>query len=125
MNYYGAKLNDEGQVAGTYYDGTGSHGFLYSDGSYATFDGPYPVPQGAYSSTSITQLNDAGQVTGSFYNSSFSGPFLYQDGTTSDISVPGASYSSVNGINDLGQLIGSFSDGRTPTASLPIPRRRT
>jgi probable HAF family extracellular repeat protein len=33
-------INDSGQVVGTYVDSTGTHGFLYTDGSFTTIDVP-------------------------------------------------------------------------------------
>ena len=33
-------INDAGQIVGTFYDGTGAHGFLLSEGTFTTIDVP-------------------------------------------------------------------------------------
>jgi hypothetical protein len=35
-----ASINASGQVAGSYADGTGNHGFVYSNGAFTTLDVP-------------------------------------------------------------------------------------
>ncbi|MHC5775127.1 hypothetical protein [Nostoc sp.] len=54
-------INDEGEIAGFYYDGNGNtHGFIYHDGTYTTVN--YP---GA-TSTEVYGINDRGEIVGNY-----------------------------------------------------------
>jgi hypothetical protein len=46
-------------------DSSGSHGFLYSGGTYTTIDDPL-----GFGGTVVTGVNDAGQIAGLYYDSS-------------------------------------------------------
>src|SRR5262249_13801138 len=50
-------INDSGQIVGNYGDGGGTHGFLYSGGTFTTLDDP-----SATTSTLPLSINDSGQV---------------------------------------------------------------
>jgi hypothetical protein len=52
-------INNFGVIAGTFFDGSGSHGFLDTNGSFATFNAPG-------SSTEIAGLNDNGVIVGNY-----------------------------------------------------------
>jgi len=49
-------INNNGQVVGTYNDASGSHGFIYSDGTYTTLDDP------AGTDTQALGINDLGEI---------------------------------------------------------------
>ena len=63
-------INAAGQIAGSYSDGLGQHGFLrQADGTTASFDAPYPFqPGGPPVQTGATSINVAGQITGYVYH---------------------------------------------------------
>ena len=103
------EINDVGQVAGNYKDGTGSHAFLDTNGTYITIAAP--PGSGQQASTSFSRLDNAGEVLGTYSGPTGSGPFLYSDGTSRALGVPGVQATGVNSMNDLGDLIGSFFDG--------------
>jgi probable HAF family extracellular repeat protein len=56
-------INASGQVVGSYSDATGggTHGFLYSGGTYTTLDDPDAGPTGV---TIAQGINDAGRIVG-------------------------------------------------------------
>jgi len=102
-------INDADQVIGTYVDATGSHSFLYSDGSYTTLAVPAAI------STTATQINNAGQILGTYSTSAGNSPsstlsFMYSNGTYTSIAVPGATSTTAYQINDAGQVAGTYSD---------------
>ena len=53
-------INSAGQIVGTYEGATGTHGFLYSGGSFSTID----VPGAA--ATQALRINDIGQILGTY-----------------------------------------------------------
>lgn len=121
---FGGVINDNGEVVGTYGDGTGDHGFIYSNGTYTTLDAPsatngfgvFDFPLG----TSAVAINIGGQVVGNYTTdvtntisiNTVHG-FLYSNGTYLTLSDPlatGDGSTVVAAINNLGQVIGN-SDG--------------
>jgi hypothetical protein len=80
-----AAINAAGQIAGSYSDGLGQHGFLrQKNGTPVSFDAPYPFqPGGPPVQTGATSINVAGQITGYVYHpTDVSFGFLRQtDGT--------------------------------------------
>ena len=113
-----AAINDLGQIVGRYNDGSGSHGFLDSDGSYTSLDDPLGI-----GSTVATGINNLQQIVGNYSISSGSGRgsygFLYSGGTYTTIDAPSdtgipalgiAATASIAGINDLSQIVGSYID---------------
>jgi hypothetical protein len=56
-------INDRGQVAGHYFNGTTDVGFVYSNGIWTTLSDASAAPGGA---TIPVSINDRGQVTGSY-----------------------------------------------------------
>jgi uncharacterized membrane protein len=101
----GPSINDASQVIGMYNNKSGSHSFLYSDGTYTTL----AVPDAQ--TTTVQQINDAGEVLGGYNDSSgTSHSFVYSDGAYDEIAFPGASFSTALAINDAGQVAGTYSD---------------
>jgi len=97
-------INDSGQIVGGFHDQIGSHGFLYSGGSFSTIDFP-----GAVGQTTASGINDTGQIVGGFALSIFvGGCFLYSGGSFTAINVP---HAEGCGINNSGQIVGDFYDG--------------
>jgi uncharacterized membrane protein len=64
-------INDASQIVGSYFDGSQSRGFLYSEGIYTTLSFPGAI------STRATGINDVGQIVGSYFDGSQSRGFLY------------------------------------------------
>jgi probable HAF family extracellular repeat protein len=54
-------INDAGEIVGSYTDTAGSHGFVYSHGSYFTIDAPSPAAPGI---TVLTGINNREQIAG-------------------------------------------------------------
>src|SRR5579871_6728048 len=95
-------VNSSGQIAGNY-NPSGTfpfRGFLYSNGTYTTFD----VPN---ASTSGTGINNAGQVVGSYLSTAYHG-FLRDGSNYTTLDGPGATDTRAFGINDMGQISGSY-----------------
>jgi probable HAF family extracellular repeat protein len=105
-------INDAGQMVGSSFDGTTSHGFLYTAGSFTFLDPPGSVFTVAWG------INDAGQTVGYFSDGSINNPFhgfLYDAGAYTIIDVPGRGQTFAYGINDAGQIVGSsFPEGPVP-----------
>jgi probable HAF family extracellular repeat protein len=93
-------VNDQGQIVGTYTDASGTHGFLYANGSFQTLhDGSADVLPIA--------INDAGQ----YVARNSSGYLLYANGlftsinSVADSTYPPIPFYSVAGINNNGQIL--------------------
>lgn len=94
-------INDIGQIVGQYSGPTGLNGYLYSGGSFTTFDVP-----GA-TQTLLTGINDSGEIVGRYSTATGAEEaFLYSDGTFTTINFPGAAYTEPLGINNAGQIVG-------------------
>ena len=103
---YAGGINNAGQVAGSYSDATGFHGFVDTNGAFTTVD----VPGG--SSTSAHGINNAGQVSGIYTDASgYQQGFVDTNGVFTIVSVPGAISTYAIGINDAGQVTGYYADG--------------
>jgi probable HAF family extracellular repeat protein len=90
-------INDLGQIVGSFQDAIGTHGFLYSRGTYTTLDAPTAPP----GTTSAAAINNLGQIVGQAHIPGAGGGFLYSGGTFTPLAAP------ATGINDLGQIVGS------------------
>jgi hypothetical protein len=109
------------QIVGSYYDGKGTHGFLYSNGAYTILDDPL-----AAGVTVAKGINDAGQIVGNYFDSAnISHSFIYSNGVYTTIDPPGAQSSDAYGINDGGQIVGSCSIDNAShgflASPLPLP----
>src|SRR5437588_7570892 len=102
------RINNAGQIVGTFSLASGGGSFLYSAGSFTQF-----VVSGSLGTTP-SGINDVGQIVGGFVDS-FSHPhgFVYAAGTFTQIDVPGAFNTQAAGINDAGQIVGVFQDAIT------------
>jgi hypothetical protein len=121
-------INAAGQIAGSYSDGLGQHGFLrQEDGTTASFDAPYPFQTGGPPvQTGATSMNVAGQITGYvFHPTDISFGFLrHTDGTfvvfggdcfgvtaSEDVITPVFEGTTPTAINDRGQITGTCGPG--------------
>jgi hypothetical protein len=94
-------LNNNGDIAGYFYDGTTYHGFLRaSDGSIATID-----PPGATQSEAVG-INSRGTIAGYFEPGSH-GYLRTPDGNFTVFDAPGAAETIPQAINDNGDVTGS------------------
>ena len=57
-------IDDAGQIVGYFGDSAGTHGFVYTGGSFTTLDAPGAAPPVG---TLAFGINDAGQIVGSFF----------------------------------------------------------
>jgi probable HAF family extracellular repeat protein len=112
-NSYALGINDQGDIVGFYTvcsnhgNNCVQHGYLYSNGIYATLDVP-----GAYS-TSAKSINNAGQIVGSYQvpsDYSYHG-FLYANGRFTTIDGPSGTGTALFGINNLGVIVGDYLSG--------------
>src|SRR2546422_814459 len=77
-------INAAGQIVGNYGDGSNVHGFLLTNGLYATLDDP-SGPHGTYASG----INGNGQIVGYYYDGTFGvHGFLYSNGTYTTLDDP-------------------------------------
>ena len=115
---YPTGINNEGQVVGYFYNSSGKHGFLYSNGVYTTLDDPLGT------NTALQGINDLGQIIGSYddTNSTLQG-FLYSNGVYTTLTGPSGGPFVPSGINDSGQMIDGnliYSNGSFTTFSDPM-----
>jgi hypothetical protein len=99
---YSSGINASGQIVGSYSDGTGSHGFVDTNGSFTTID-----PAGS-TSTSVTGINASGQIVGSYSDGTRLHGFVDTNGSFTTIDPAGSTSTSVTGINASGQIVGSY-----------------
>ena len=96
-------INDRGDIVGNFVD-HGSHGFLYTGGSYTQID---PGARGSL----IEGINDSGQLIGYFAQPDGRlSSFLDTAGAFTIIQFPGALKTRAEGINDNGQMVGTYDD---------------
>jgi probable HAF family extracellular repeat protein len=108
---YVTGVNNLGQIVGSFDDSNGTHGFLYSDGTWTTLDDP-----AATGGTFATGINDFGQIVGYYFDGTGSHGFLYNGNTYITFDDPlatgGPSLGPGNtfgyGINDSGQIVGKY-----------------
>jgi autotransporter-associated beta strand protein/probable HAF family extracellular repeat protein len=108
-------INNSGQIVGYYSLVNGTHGFLFSGGTYTTLDDPlgqlYPLGQ---DDTAATGINDSGQIVGYYVggDGNYHG-FLYSNGvyTTLDDPLAGSGGTQAFGINNAGQIVGDYLGG--------------
>ncbi len=114
-------INLAGTISGTYQDSTGSHGFLYRNGTYTTFNLP-----GAGAATEAAGLNDKTLIVGAYDDpttQSYEG-FVYNSAKYQTLIAPGSVTTFPEAINNSGVVVGSYFNGTvnpqgfmaTPTA---------
>ena len=103
-------INNRGQIVLTKSVGS-DHGYVFSDGSFSTFDVP-----GA-SATIAVGINDQGQIVGAFptFEPERENPlgfrsFLLSNGSFWTFDAPGSHNTQTSGINNRGQIVGSSLD---------------
>ncbi len=103
------RINNKGQMVGTFADSTGLHGFLLDDGVFTAFD--------ATKSSGFTHaygLNDRGDVVGSYSDAQFVyHGYLLQDGVFTEVTVPDAPTAILMDINDRGEIAGYYPAGES------------
>ncbi len=96
-------VNNLGDVAGDYGDGSVLHGFTNVGGTYTTFD-----PTGS-TETHALGINASDQVAGFYYDaSSVTHGFLCNPGGCITIDPPGSVFTAATGINNAGQVVGYY-----------------
>jgi predicted transcriptional regulator len=89
------------------------HGFVLSNGVYATID----FPGADY--TEAIDVNDAGDIVGSYnFSDGNSHGFVLSRGVYTTLDVPGSSYTKLYGINNARQAVGVYGKGTPPLTSL-------
>ncbi len=92
-------VNSSQEIAGLYYDQTGTvtHGFVRSKGAITIFDPP------GSASTVVTGINDSATVVG-VYSDGTTDHGFYRDaaGNITSFDVPGGTYTAAEAINKLG-----------------------
>ncbi len=93
-----------GRVVGYYADGSGTHGFLFANGSFS----PITFPGAAW--TAAYGVNASGQIVGAYGPSEAEGRhgFLLNAGTFSSLDVPRGRDTVARGLNNLGQIVGDY-----------------
>lgn len=98
-------INNEGTIAGSYVDSTGSHGFFFSGGVYTSYD----HPDGVFG-TFINGINDAGDFVGTYSpESGVSRDFASVGGQLHSVTLPGVQFPRATDINNHGDIVG-FAD---------------
>jgi probable HAF family extracellular repeat protein len=94
-------INDHGQISGTYTDASGSHVFLYSNGSLVDL-----MPGISSFVTGTRTINSSGAVAGNFQPGGAQHGFLYGNGTATDIGSLGGGYTVTTAISNSGGVTG-------------------
>ena len=98
-------INDSGNMAGDFYQGASSQGFLYikNKGTFTVLN--YPSAK----ATHACGVNTADDVVGDFEDSAGTvHGFLWNNGGFSDVDYPGAILTLACGINDSGLIAGYY-----------------
>ena len=112
ISSYANSINNNGAVAGDFYNGSYTHAFYYN-GSVTDIDPALGNPNYSYA----YGLNDSGLTTGEFYTGSYYRAFIYSPSTNTaqDLSSAfpaGTIDSDGDGINNSGQVVGEFYNGQ-------------
>jgi probable HAF family extracellular repeat protein len=119
-------INDAFQIAGSYYDGSRTHGFFYNGIGYSTIDVP------GQANTAGSGINTLGEIVGySLDTFSLQHGFLYDGVSFTQFDFPGSTNNTYAfRINDFGQIVGrTFVPGhpgfigflRLPATRNPVP----
>jgi len=103
MGTFAYGINNAGQIVGSYVDATGTHGFLFSDGTFTTIDDPLAT-QGTFA----LGINNAGEIVGLYVDAAGDHGFLDIGGTLTTIYPLGTQgvTGGATGINDSGEIVG-------------------
>jgi len=121
-------VNDLGTIVGTFYDGTLTHGFVYSASTYTQMDDPLGAE-----GTVTTGINSLGDTAGYYTDGGgATHGFVDLNGTYYSVDDPNAGGApgqgtEVLGINDELQIVGQFTDsnGATSGFSAEVPEPAT
>jgi probable HAF family extracellular repeat protein len=108
-------VNDTGTVVGSFYDGTGNHGFRWVDGSLTTVD--HPDAPGA---TWADGINGDGKVVGYYYDGQAYSTYLQASDQFTSISCRDAASTFAGAISD-GWIVGSYTDASWNQYSFMMP----
>lgn len=115
---YADAINNIGQVAGSFNDASGPHGFVATHGQVTRIDPPYgPLNTNLFG----IGMNDLGQIVGQASVTDSNGRivgstgFLESFGRFLPVNAPNADLTQPLGINDEGQIIGLFVDASGTT----------
>lgn len=98
-------INDAGQIAGWYNDAGGArHYFLFSGGTYNSFDSQSP-----FSSGEVTDINNPGDMVGEHSSNGVNlAGFLLSGNSFTPVNFPGATDTIPTKINDSGRIVGHY-----------------
>jgi len=101
-------INPQGDIVGSYTDGTGTHGYLLSDGVFTTVD----YPGATTTSTEAWGINARGDIIGRYIRSDVLGirGFLLSHGSYTDISIGSHRVTLPTKIGASGEVVGCFHD---------------
>ena len=103
-----AAINNNGEVAGSYYNDMVAmpfHAFVVSGGTFLDIHSPSLFPQGTHG----LAINSVGEVVGTGWLTSDSfHVFGYSNGKMVDLGPPGSFQASPSAINDAGQVVGGY-----------------
>jgi hypothetical protein len=95
-------INNYGVIVGSYYDGNGTHGFIYQNGQWTTVDRVVGL-----GNTGLNGISDSGVALGN-WNWRVNVPFLYDHGVYKDVDDPAADFGNtvVRGMSSNGLIVG-------------------
>jgi hypothetical protein len=95
-------INNNGVIVGSYYDGNGTHGFIYQNGQWTTVDNVVGL-----GNTSLSGITDSGVAVGN-WNFRENVPFLYDHGVFNDLDDPAADFGNTvaRGMSSTGLIVG-------------------
>lgn len=96
------EINEVGEIVGFFVDGTGTHGFLLSEGTFSTIDVPGEFGTIAYG------INPEGDIVGSFGPTATRQSFLLSQGVFSTFGFPGAPRTEAFTISADGVIVGFY-----------------
>jgi probable HAF family extracellular repeat protein len=106
-------INNLGQIVGSYRDGTGDHGFVYTGGLFKTLDFPgADYPGGA--ATAARDINDSGMIVGTYGSATGNHGFSFDGTAYLSMDAPGADYTDTLGINNHGEIVGQYAGAGPP-----------
>lgn len=111
------RINNIGQMVGTFADSGGLHAFLLDDGVFTAFDAP-----GSSGFTHAYGLNDRGDVVGTYSDARFvNHGYLLHDGVFTEVTVPDAETAIPMDINNRAEIAGYYPTAGTYRGFLLTP----